>query len=255
MQVANRTLLQQRKQIIAWSFYDWANSAFPTLVTTFIFATYFTRMVAKNTFIGTAMWGDATAIAALVIAILGPILGAITDRTGRRKPWIAVFSLVTIMTTTMLWWIKPAHDYAYIMLVLVILGTIGFELATVFYNAMLPSLAPPQYLGRVSGWAWGFGYAGGLACLLFALLAFVQTDHPLFNLNLQQAEQIRICGPLIALWFFIFAIPLFLFVADKPAGHLSASTALREGLNQLWTTLRTLPQQQTILRFLVARMI
>src|SRR3990167_1173597 len=92
-----------KSAIIAWCFYDWANSAFPALVTTFIFATYFTTSVAKNKFVGTALWGDAIALSGILIALFSPIFGAIADHQGRRKPWLGFFTLMMIISTALLW--------------------------------------------------------------------------------------------------------------------------------------------------------
>lgn len=102
-------LVSSKKSIAAWCFYDWANSAFPTLILTFIFATYFTKSVAVNHIIGTTQWGDAVALAGLLIAISAPVVGAIADQEGRRKPWLALFTLLCIIASALLWYTKPVH--------------------------------------------------------------------------------------------------------------------------------------------------
>src|SRR5688572_20517177 len=99
------------RAVVAWGLYDWANSAFPTVITTFIFATYFTQGIAKDPILGTSQWGNATALAGLIIAILSPILGAIADHKGKRKPWLAFFTLVTVISAALLWFAKPFPDY------------------------------------------------------------------------------------------------------------------------------------------------
>src|SRR3546814_19723779 len=91
-------------------------------------------------------------------------------------------------------------------------------MGTVFYNAMLPGLVRQSHLGRLSGWAWGLGYAGGLVCLALTLVLFVQAEEPLFGLDKSQSEHERIVGPFVAAWFVLFAIPLFLFVPHRPDG-------------------------------------
>jgi UMF1 family MFS transporter len=120
---------------------------------------------------------------------------------------------------------------------------------------MLPEVASARRLGRVSGWAWGLGYAGGLICLALCLVLFVQPEAPLFGLDKEAAEQIRIIGPFVALWFAVFALPLFLFTRDAPASGIPAGRALRQGLTTLFATLRGLPRHGQIGRFLLARMI
>lgn len=240
--------------LLSWCLYDWAMSAFSSIVTTFIFSTYFTQGIAVNKIIGTAQWGNAMALAGLCIAIISPILGAIADNEGRRKPWLFIFSLITIMASALLWYAKPSTAYVFFTLTCVILGTIGIEVGMVFYNAMLSSIAPKKYLGRISGWAWGLGYLGGLAALTIAL--FVLLNHSAwFGLNLHTSEQVRICGPLVAIWFVIFGWPLFVFTPDQPSSGLGIYRSMTKGLAKLKKTLSSVQEHRNILLFLLARML
>ena len=244
-----------RRGLVAWCFYDWANSAFPTVVVTFVFAAYFTTSLAETPEAGTGLWGQAIALSGLSVAVLAPIFGALADQRGRRKPWIGGFTVLAVLCAAGLWWVAPEPGFALLALVLVGLGNAAFEFGQVFYNAMLPEVAPARRLGRVSGWAWGLGYAGGLVCLALCLVLFVQPAVPLFDLDKDQAEQVRIIGPFVALWFALFALPLFLFTPDAPASGMPAGQALRQGLATLFATLRGLPRHGQIGRFLLARMI
>lgn len=244
-----------KSAVVAWGFYDWASSAFPTLVTTFIFATYFTQSVAKNQFVGTALWGYAIAIAGILIALLSPIFGAIADHQGRQKFWLFFFTVMMILSAALMWFVKPYHSYVTMMLILVVLGTIGFEIGTVFYNAMLQHLSPKNYVGRISGWGWGFGYAGGLICLILALVLFVKPDVNWFHLNTKTTEHIRICGPFIAIWIAVFAWPIFLFTPDIQPTKIRTYVVISRAFKTLWETLRTLPKHKTILLFLIAHML
>jgi UMF1 family MFS transporter len=140
-------------------------------------------------------------------------------------------------------------------LAFVILSSIAFELALVFYNAMLPDLAGPRRVGRVSGWGWGLGYAGGLSCLVIALVAFVQADPPLFGIPTEDAAHVRAVMLLAAVWFGLFALPLFLFTPDRPSTRRSPGRAVREGLAMLRSTIRNIRDYAVILRFLIARML
>ena len=119
---------------------------------------------------------------------------------------------------------------------------------------MLPDLAPRRLLGRVSGWAWACGYAGGIACLAFCLLAFALPEQPILGLDKASYEQVRITGPFVALWFALFALPMFLLTPDRPASSLSTGQAIRRGLATLWGTIRQLPRYGNIARFLLARL-
>ncbi len=244
-----------RRALLSWCLYDWANSAFPTVIITFVFATYFTGNVAPTPVIGTAWWGYMLGLSGLVIALLSPPMGAVADQSGRRKPWMLAFTALCVVATAVLWGVAPGARYVTVALVTVALANLGFEFATVFYNAMLPDLAGRGWMGRLSGWGWGLGYAGGLACLVLALVLFIEAEPPLFGLDKQAAEHVRAAGPLVALWMAVFAVPLFLWVPDRPSRGLTLGQALRSGLAVLWRTITEMRRHGAIVRFLVARMI
>ncbi len=245
----------RRRAIAAWCLFDWANSAWPTVVGTFVFAAYFTRAVAPDPATGTAQWGWAMAASGLAVAVLSPPLGAVADSAGRRKPWLAATTALCIAATAMLWFATPGAGSVLWVLVFVALGNVAFEVGMVFYNAMLPDIAPEERIGRVSGWGWGLGYAGGLACLAVALFGLVRASPPPFGLDAAAAEPVRATALLVAGWFALFAVPLFLFVPDRPASGLGGAAALRAGLATLLRTLRRLGAYGSVGRFLLARMI
>ncbi|MDX1606488.1 MAG: MFS transporter [Candidatus Competibacterales bacterium] len=245
----------RRRAVFAWCLYDWANSAFPTVITTFVFAAYFTRTVAETTVAGTSQWGWTMSLVGLLVALSAPLLGAIADFGGRRKPWIAVFTVLCALASAALWWIRPDPAYVALALLLVLAASYAFELGMVFYNAMLPDLAPDDRVGRYSGWGWGLGYAGGLACLGLALAGFVRADAPWFGLSQENAEHLRAMGPLVAVWLLVFSLPLFLFTPDRPATGLAPTEALRRGVAQLLGTFHRIRDYADIARFLLARML
>lgn len=240
--------------LIAWSFYDWANAAFPTIIRTFVFASFFTQSIALNPIQGTQQWGYALALSGLIVAILSPFLGAIADQEGRRKPWIAFFTLLTIISSTLLWFSKPSSEYISWTLTLLVLGNIGFSIATVFYNAMMVNLVAENYIGRLSGLAWGLGYIGGLVSLLMALFV-IQNDSSWAVLNSNMAEHIRFSGPLTALWLLIFSLPLFFLVPDKTKRKISLIKAISNGTKSLFKNFLVLQHDKKILWFLLANMI
>ncbi|WP_448190311.1 MFS transporter [Azospirillum sp. sgz301742] len=242
-----------RRAVAAWCLYDWANSAYNTVITTFIFAVYFTRSVAGDEVLGTAAWSRMMALSGFAVAVLSPVLGAVADHTGRRKPWLALFTALTVAFTAALWWVTPQPSSMILALVAVGLSTIAFELANVFYNASLPGVAPQAMFGRVSGWGWGTGYFGGLACLIVALFGFVKSEAPVFGLfSTADQENVRATALLVAVWFGAFSIPLFLWVPDEPATGRTLGQAVREGLATLGRTLREARRYREIVRFLVA---
>ena len=243
------------RALFSWAMYDWANSAFFAVIQTFVFATYFVSSVAADEVTGSNQWGNAIGLAGVVIALLGPVLGAIADQTGRRKPWIFWFSMLCIVATALLWFVGPSDEFIMLALLLIFLGTVGSEAAIIFYNAMLPSLADRKRMGRWSGWAWGLGYAGGLVCLVIALFLFIQVDTPPFGLDSDAAEHVRATFVLVAVWYLLFSIPLFLLTPDAERTEKKISRAVREGWKQLKSSLRHVRQYRDIVRFLFARMI
>jgi UMF1 family MFS transporter len=244
----------QTRGIIGWCLYDWANSAFPTVITTFVFAAYFTKAVAADPVSGTEQWGYAISASALAVAVTGPVLGAIADHAGARKPWIAVLTFICVIATAMLWFTRPDPSDIIWVLFFVALANYAFEMGMVFYNAMLADIAPKPLTGRISGWGWGLGYAGGLLCLAVALVLFVQPDPALFGLDKSASEPIRATALLVAVWFAVFSIPLFLYTPDAPASGLSVTAAVRRGLCEFIATIRRLRDYAQIVRFLIARM-
>lgn len=244
-----------RLGVAAWALYDLANSAFPTVIVTFVFAAYFAKAVAPSETEGTVLWGNAMAISGVTVALLAPIFGAIADRGGPRKPWLLFFTLACLASACGLWFVAPEERFVLLALLLAGSANAAFEFGQAFYNAMLPDLAKPERIGRLSGWAWGLGYVGGLLCLAITLLVFVQPAVPPFGLDKATAEQIRIVGPFVALWYLLFAWPLFLFTPDRPRRAKAPGSAVREGLAELRTTLADLRQTPWIIRFLVARLL
>jgi len=247
--------IASKRSLFSWCLYDWANSAYPTVITTFVFATYFTKAIAETPERGTGQLGLALGIGGVIVALTSPVLGAIADRVGTRKPWIAVFTALCVVATAMLWYAKPEPDYAVLALIFLVVSSVTFEFGGVFYNAMLPELAPPAMIGRISGWGWGLGYAGGLLCLVVALIGFVQTDTPWFGVGVTEAANIRATAVLAAVWFAVFALPLFFFSKDRPANDISVGTAIRDGITVLAQTAKTARNLSGIVRFLLARMI
>jgi UMF1 family MFS transporter len=245
----------ERRPVFSWCLFDWANSPFPAIILTFVFPAYFIQAVATDAAEATSQWAFMTGAAALVIAFASPVLGSIADQGRRRKPWLALFTVILAVGSALLWFVHPENADAFLLLWLVGVSVVAFEIGMVFYNALLPTLVPASYVGRVSGWAWGLGYFGGLGGLVLVLFVFVQTETPPFGLDKSLAEHVRIAGPVVALWLCLFCLPLFLWTPDPPGRGLPARTAVREGLVTLARTLRALPQHGQLARFLLARMV
>lgn len=250
---------------VAWIFFDWATQPFFTLVTTFIFAPFFAARIAATPADGQALWGYATGAAGLLIALGSPTLGAVADATGRRKPWIAGFGALLALGCAILWFAAPGERWAVpVALVGFAIATVGAEFATVFNNAMMPTLAPPERLGRLSGTGWAVGYLGGLLALAFTL-AFLSAApetgqtlaglRPLFGLDPATGGGDRAVGPLSALWFVVFVAPMFWLCPDGRSSRLSLQKAARLGLATLGASIRALSPRQPLARFLLANML
>jgi UMF1 family MFS transporter len=251
--------------LAGWVLFDWAAQPFFTLVTTFVYAPYFAAALAPNPVSGQALWGYATALAGLALAVLSPALGSIADATGPKKPWIAASGLVLFTACVALWFAAPGASYA-IGLALAAFGvaTIAAEVAAVFNNAMMPHLVPAERLGRLSGTGWAVGYFGGLVSLVLVLGFFAASPEtgktyfglsPLFGLDPARREGDRIVGPLAAVWFLVFVIPLFLFTPDLPRSGGPMGDAVRAGFARLKSTIAEAQRDATLMRFLLANMI
>lgn len=240
--------------LAAWCLYDWAMSAFNTVIGTFIFAVYVTKGVAGDEVAGTAAWGNAMSLSGLALLVLSPMLGAIADRAGPRKPWLAAMTAICVASTAALWWARPTPDDLMYALIMAGIATTAFELAGVFYNALLPGLVPVKMIGRASGWGWGVGYLGGLACLVVALWGFVGDAPPVAAvLGNAESEPIRATAWLVAAWYALFSLPIFLWTIDKAAdGARPLLRSAREGLTALVRTVREARRHGDLFRFLVA---
>jgi UMF1 family MFS transporter len=242
-----------RRAIWSWALYDFANSPFTTLVVTFIYPVYFTQAIAADEITGTAQWSRAVTITALVVALASPFLGALADRGAYRKLFVAVATLVSTAATVALYSVLPGE--VLLALVIFTIANIAYELASVFYNAFLPDIAPPGRVGSVSGWGWGVGYIGGLLALAVALATLVQPEVPWFGFTKELGENVRATNLLVAVWFVVFSIPLFLWVPEDRSRRAPAGRVMREAGVQLLRTFKEVRTHRETWRFLLARLI
>ena len=244
--------MSTKKSILAFCLYDAGNSAFGTVIITFVFSVYFARGVVGDETAGAALWSYAIAASGFLIALASPFLGAVADHYGARKPGLVLFSALCIVPTALMYFVAPG--LVALALVLLVIANTGFEIALVYANAMLPHIAPPDKIGRVSGWAWGVGYLGGLACLALTLFGLVGLGDiaPLLTLPREHSEHIRAAAPLTALWFAVLTIPLLLWTHDVEKTNLNIGAAMREGVRQLRDTFTRARQHKNLMVFLVA---
>jgi len=249
----NRSPAYNRKTVLAWSLYDFANSAFAAIVVTFIYATYFTEVIAENEVIGTAMWSRAVFISFIIVALLSPFAGAIADRGGYRKRFLFVMTVLCIAGTVILFF--PREGQVLYALFWFVVANIAFEMSYVFYNAYLPDIAPPEQIGRISGYGWGLGYIGGLLCLILAYVILITPDVPPFGLSQETGEHVRAANLFVAAWFALFSIPIFLYLKEtKPDRIQSTSGIVHQASQQLWSTFREIRQYRQVFRLVLARL-
>lgn len=250
------------RPVWAWALYDFGNSAFTTLVVTFIYGTYFTKAMvpqgseAATTAAGTALWSTGITVTALIVALASPITGALADQGGLRKRLLAVCTAVTVIATALLTQFGPGEALAAIAVFVV--ANIAFELSGTFYNAFLPDLATQDTIGRVSGFGWGLGYVGGLLCMGLALVGFVGLSDtaPLwYGLTRENGFNIRATNLLVAAWMAVFTLPLFVYVTDRSAHAMPpVGTLVRSTFRQLGATFHSIRRYRQTVRFLVARL-
>ena len=255
----------EKLALFGWVLFDWATQPFYTLVVTFLFAPYFVNGFMDDPARGSSLWAYATGIAELIAAALAPVFGAIADAGTPRKPWIAAFSVLLFVGLCGLWFAIPGEiELAPRVLLSFGLATIGAELATVFTNAMMPSLIGNHRLGTLSGIGWATGYVGGLVSLALIAGLVVADPHtgktllglpPVLPLDTATREGDRLVGPFSAVWFLVFVLPLFLFTPDRPGKPLKTG-AVTAGLSQLVRSVKELVRHHVeIAKFLLARML
>ncbi|MEQ8368702.1 MAG: MFS transporter [Roseicyclus sp.] len=252
-----------KRRIWGWWAFDWASQPYNTLLLTFIFGPYINDLLGDGSAAQTA-WGYGVGAAGLIIAISAPFLGAIADLSGRRMPFIWLFSAMYVVGAYALWFAVPGDFNLVFILMMFAVGLIGMEFATIFTNSLLPTLGRRADLGRISGSGWAFGYLGGFVALVAMLLLFAEDPDtgktligidPVLGLDAGLREGTRAVGPLTAIWFAAFMIPFFLWVRDKrPEGSIPVAQAARRAWPELKQTLKSLPRQRSLFAYLASSM-
>ena len=264
--------ISARKRIWGWFFFDWASQPYHTLLVTFIFGPFFAGVAADYYMslgadqAGAAaqaqtLWAWGMGIAGILIALGAPIMGALADTTGYRRPWIVGFSVLYVVGAAGLWFTALDGSNLYWMLAFFGLGFIGAEYALIFINSQLPDLGTEDEVGEISGSGFAFGYVGGLVALAILLALFAEQGNgktlagldPGFGLlDADAREGTRAVGPITALWYVVFMIPYFRWVRipHKPIG----SGRFRDAMGVLGKSLRNLKTRISLSAYLVASM-
>lgn len=244
----------RRRAVASWCLFDFANSSYTTLIITVAFSVYFQEAVvnaADNT--GDRLWGLANFMAMAVVALTSPVMGALADFTGRKKFLLVVTTLQTVVATALLFFVGPGH-VAWAM-GLYVIATIGFESGYVFYNSFLPEISTPSTIGRVSGWAWGVGYIGGLSALglCYPWIAS-ELKNPTGGLIGSAVRDRQVSFVMVAVFYLVFALPAFRWLREAPAqGRMDRTAAYAViGFRRVAQTLRHLRTFRETGKFVLA---
>ena len=255
-----------RGRVFSWALWDWATQPFATVITTFVFTVYLTselfipediRAQGSGAEYDLALsilsrdLGIAITIAGLTVALLAPVLGQRADRTGRRKRWLAVNTLLLVAVQASLFFATVEPNMFVFGITMVAVGNVFAEIANVNYNALLPQVATPKTVGTVSGLGWGFGYLGGISMLLVAYFGFIASDW--FGIGSGNGIDIRAIAVASAVWTLIFAIPILLFVPEAPRPPDATKTGFFASYRVLFTDVKRLfHSSRTTFWFLLA---
>ncbi|WP_375207277.1 MFS transporter [Hyphococcus sp.] len=258
-----------RRGQYAWGMFEFARTPYIGLIFVFVFAPYFANTVVGDPVRGQEIWGLANTIAGVCIGLTAPLLGAIADRMGQRKPWLIAIVVVMTIGCFALWFAMPGAkgglSVTHIAIIAAVL-TISFEYSQVFHNAMLSAIAHRRDIGWLSGYGVAAGNIGNflaMSAVLFCAalpasgavdIPFLP-DAPLFGLDPLTYQHSRIAGPVSGLWVALFTAPLLLWTYDVPATGIRTRQAVKEGMEQLWATMKQARKLSNIGRYLVARML
>lgn len=239
----------KRREIFGWCMYDFADSAFTTVIVTTLYALYYKKIVVADDQRGDLLWGLAASVSEIAVALLAPILGAIADFSGTRKRFLGACALVVILFTGSLYFVGPGM--AVLGFVLYVIANIGFTGGGIFIDSFLPGISNERNAGRISGTKWGVGYLGGLLALVTCggLAAHIVRDP-----TPDQVAQARLIPLIIAVWYGLAIIPTFLFLKDRsvPRELPAGQGYVRVGFRRLWQTLRQVRRYRELFKLLVA---
>ena len=239
------------KKIFNFALYDFANSAFTTIIITFIFATYFAKQIAPNPILGQSYWGWAIGITGILVALIGPLLGSFADKKNCTELFIKIFTIICITLTSFLWFAKPSEKYLLYTLIIVALANFFYELSLIFYNSILKRISNSNNLGKSSGFSFALGYIGGILILIVCIKIFIDNDVLPFGLSKENSENIRATSIVVALWYLIFSMP-FLFSLKKEIRNKidRSSNNIKKIKNLIWNN-----GLNNLGKFLLARML
>ena len=230
-----------RKQILSWCLFDFANSSYSAVIAAVVFQVYYiNRIVGNERGNGDLWWGAAISASMLFVSLSSPFLGGIADYAGLRKRLLVFYTYTCVAAVAALSLLTPGA--AFIGFFLMVIANIGMEGGLVFYNSFLPRIAPVEYQGRVSGWGFSVGYTGSILSLLIAL-------------PLVKDGMFELVWLMVAAFFALFSIPAFLFLPRDIRTGVTASQAGVMGIRKAMATLREIWSRREPRKFLLSYLI
>jgi len=243
----------KKRGTFAWALWDWAEQPYPTIIQTFIFATYITSSYFGDPDANTSALSMAMIISGVLVALISPVFGRRADEAGKRKFWLLVQSGILIAIMAASYFVAPSPEFLIFGLVLYGIGNVVQETAFINYYAMLKQVTREDNIGKISGYAWALGYVGGILLLLVSLIGFVLPDVPWFGVATANAENIRVLFLFSAIWMLVFTIPLALYVPEVKASATRKKESLFGAYRALWSQLKSLrAQAPETLKFLIS---
>jgi UMF1 family MFS transporter len=204
-----------KRRVLAWGMWDWGTQPFNTVITTFVFSVYITSSSFGATNTTSTALAVSTGLAGLFVALLAPVLGQNSDRSGRTVRNLKVLTWVLAGLSAALFVVRPEPAYLWVGLGLLAVGSVVSEIAGVNYNSTIDQVATSRTVGRVSGFGWGMGYLGGIIVLLLIYFLFIQPDVGLFGVTGDDGLDIRVSMVVCGIWTLLFTIPAFLVLKDR----------------------------------------
>lgn len=234
-----------RRERWAWYFYDFGNSAYAAVVLLAVYSAYFQGQVVGGSQ-GTRLWGISVGIAMLIVAVLSPILGTLADFSASKKRFLLFFTTLSVIFTAALFFVMPGDIFAGMLFF--ILAETGYRAAQVFYNALLPEIAAPEEMGKVSGNGWAFGSLGGIVCLLIVLALIM---------SIGGTTIVRFSFLITAVFYLISSIPLFLWLRERaePQPLRQGEGYIGVAFRRLSDTFRAVRQYREFIKFIIAFLI
>ena len=230
----------------AWYFYDFGNSAYAAVVLLAVYSVYFSSVVADHV-TGPSLWNLAVGIAAIIVAVLSPVLGTIADFSKSKKKFLFIFTVIAVVFTASLFFVQAGD--VFIGILFFILAEIGYRAAQVFYDSLLVDVSTPKTIGNVSGKGWALGMLGGIACLVLVLIPI-----QLFPGN---QLVVRISFLITAVFFAVSSIPVFLRVKqiNEPDILPEGESKLTHAFKRLASTFRDIRHYKEFIKFTIAFLI